>query len=126
MLDIEYQILLTIQKTPNCQWLDVLNAFKDKNKYNSVDAILGCLVESGLVVADKIHPKSGIVKVSKPSILEIQRETERRDKVANEKREKQKERIHDAIIALASAAFGAFFSEVLPLLIEAVSLLILP
>lgn len=126
MLDIEYQILLTIQKTPNCQWLDVLNAFKDKDKYNSVDAILGCLVESGLVVADKIHPKSNIVRLSKKGILELQRGTEQRDKVANEKREKRKERIQSAVLAVVSAAFGAFFSEVLPLLVEAVSLLILP
>lgn len=126
MLDIEYQILLTIQKTPNCQWLDVLNALKKEDKGNTADAILNQLVESKHVIADKNHPKTNVVRLSDFGILELQRENERRDKVAKEKREKHKERVHDAILALASAAFGAFFSEVLPLLVEAVSLLILP
>ena len=49
MLKIEYDLLVYVQEHPSCQWSDVLNAFDPQSSCNSIDSLLRCLLQEGLL-----------------------------------------------------------------------------
>ena len=63
MLKIEYDLLVYVQEHPSCQWSDVLNAFDPQSSCNSIDSLLRCLLQEGL-----LQVKAGSRSRPRPSV----------------------------------------------------------
>lgn len=119
MFDIEYRIMKMIHKTPNCSWIDVLNAFDPESQCRATEAILECLLDHKQIeVLNPREPKLSTVSLPSESICALLVEEEKRNKEAEQERKRRKERIADRLfsagIALVSAAVGAL----LPVLVD--------
>lgn len=112
MLKTEYEILSYIRENPNCQWLDVVNAFDPRSCCNVTNKLLLCLLENGLVETAPPGHNPPLCRVElPPQAVRALAKYEQQCKNAQEERQRRKEElVFNAKISLVSAAVGGAIS----------------
>ena len=108
MLKIEYDLLVYVQEHPSCQWSDVLNAFDPQSSCNSIDSLLRCLLQEGLLQV-KAGETPPLCRVTLPplAIRALSAYQQKRQEEAEYQRQRREDKLFTLKLSLTSAVVGA-------------------
>lgn len=111
MLKIEYDLLAYVHAHPSCQWSDVLNAFDPQSSCNSIDSLLRCLLQEGLLQV-KAGETPPLCRVSLPpqAVRALSAYQQKCQEEAESKRQRREDQLFTLKVSLASAAVGGAIS----------------
>ena len=107
MVDIEYQVLLYVEETGGCHWIELLNALSSQEPVSSLDRIVKNMVKKGLLSCSGLELSSYYLRITPKGELAKKALEEHRNKEAKAKREDERKENKARRVAIEVAWIGA-------------------